>query len=74
MSQVKEDYVLGNLGILFSLITLSFNGYCDNWVLIKKNENISSYYNSSSIKIDKENKIVKVWVKDVYTKRGGLII
>jgi hypothetical protein len=57
---------------LVGLTTLPSNGYGDEWVLIKRDENISSYYNSSSIKIDKENKIIKVWVKDIFTEKGRI--
>jgi hypothetical protein len=58
---------------LASLATFSLQGFCgDDWVLISSNENINSYYNSSSIKIDKENKIIKVWVKDIYTEKGRI--
>jgi hypothetical protein len=72
MSMSKKTMFFIILVSLFSLITFSLNGYCDDWVLINKNENISSYYNASSIKIDKENKIIKVWVKDVYTEKGRI--
>jgi hypothetical protein len=57
---------------LVGLTTLPSNGYGDEWVLIKRDENISSYYNSSSIKIDKENKIIEVWVKDIFTEKGRI--
>lgn len=72
MSMLKKTIFFVILVSLVSLTTFPLNGYCDDWVLIKRNENISSYYNSSSIKIDKENKIIKVWVKDVYTEKGRI--
>jgi hypothetical protein len=45
---------------LVSVTTFLTNGYSDDWVLIKSNDNVSEYYNLTSINIDKENKIIEV--------------
>jgi len=57
---------------LISLINFPSNGYGDDWVLIKKDDNSSKYYNSSSIKIDEESQIIKVWVKKMYSEKGRI--
>jgi hypothetical protein len=56
---------------LVSLFKFTSNGYCsDDWVYVMSVEDYTIYYNSSSIKIDKQNHIIKVWVKDVLTNKG----
>jgi hypothetical protein len=57
---------------LVSLLNFPSNGYGDDWVLIKKDDKISKYYNASSIKIDKENRIINVWVKKIYSEKGRI--
>jgi hypothetical protein len=69
--QLKAKFFLV-LVCLVSLINFPSNGYGDDWVLIKKDENISEYYNSSSIKIDKENQTIKVWIKKIYSEKGRI--
>ena len=61
------------LVILVSLVSLTISplkGYCDDWVFVDNNKDYTTYYNSSSIRIYKQQKIIKVWGKDVYTKKG----
>lgn len=55
---------------LVSLTTLPLNGYCDDWVYVYSDKDFTQYYKSSSVKIDKQKKIIKVWVKYVYTFKG----
>ena len=63
------------LVILVSLVFLTISllkGYCDDWVLVDNNKDYTTYYNSSSVKIYKQQKIIKVWGKDVYTEKGKI--
>ena len=68
-----------SLIILVSLVcltTLPSPGYCeDEWVYVGTNDDFTSYYNKSSIKIDEQNQIIKVWVKHTFTdnKREQMI-
>lgn len=56
---------------LVSITSLTTKGYCDDyWVYVTRNELFTQYYNSSSVKIDKQNKIIQVWIKVVYTTKG----
>ena len=55
-----------------SVTQLPFNGYCDEWVNVVSNEYESVYYNSSSVKIDKQNKIINVLLKTVFTDEGRI--
>ncbi|MFI5331505.1 MAG: hypothetical protein ACHQ2F_10825, partial [Desulfobaccales bacterium] len=74
MSFLKVKLSLLILVIFVSLVSLTIrasNGYCDeNWIPVGKTDDYTDYYNSSSVKIDKVKKIIKVWVKSVYTERG----
>lgn len=56
----------------FSITNFPSNGYCDDWVYLNNSEYFTQYYNSSSIEIDKQNKMVKVWEKRVYTNKGKI--
>jgi hypothetical protein len=62
------------LVILVSLISSTFfisNGYCDDdWVYVDSNIYYSMYYNSSSVKIDKQSNIIELLEKYVYTEKG----
>ncbi len=61
------------LVILLSLVfltTIPPKGSCDDWVKIGDTEDYTVYYNSSSVKIDKQNKIINVLIKHVYTEKG----
>jgi hypothetical protein len=55
---------------LVSLITLPSLVQGDEWVKIGSSELLSQYYKPSSVEIDNTKKIIKVWVKDVYTDKG----
>ena len=55
---------------LVSLITFPSLVQGDEWVKIGSSELLSQYYKPSSIEIDNTKKIIKVWVKDVYTDKG----
>ena len=57
---------------LIHLTTLPSNGYCDDWVYVSSNEKYTKYYNASSVKIDKKNATIKVWMKRVYTEKGKI--
>jgi hypothetical protein len=48
-------------------MSTSVYGDDDDWVGLGSDINSNVYYNSSSIKIDKQSKIIKVWVKRVFT-------
>jgi ribosomal protein L20A (L18A) len=57
--------------LMVSLAILPLNGYGnDTWVQAAKNENNIIYYNPSSVKIDKQKKIIDVSTKWVFTKKG----
>jgi hypothetical protein len=59
------------LTVLVSLSTLPLDGYCnDKWVLVANNDNNIIYYNPATIKIDKQNKIIDVSTKWVFTDKG----
>ena len=56
---------------LVFLTTIPSNGYCeDEWVCGYHYNNFIEYYNASSIKIDRKNHTIKVWVKRVFTENG----
>ena len=55
-----------------SLTAIPSKGYCDDWVYSNSWEDFTQYYNSSSIIIDKQDKIIKVWEKRVYTNKGKI--
>ena len=57
---------------LVSLTTIPPKGYCDDWVYSNSWEDFTQYYNSSSIIIDKQDKIIKVWEKRIYTNKGRI--
>lgn len=44
----------------------------DDWIKIGGNKHLTSYYKSSSVKIDNQNKTIEVWVKTVYTFMGKI--
>jgi hypothetical protein len=70
---LKKTIFLVMLVSLVSLTTLPSNGYCEDWVYGGSNKYCTLYYNSSSVKIDKQNKIIKVWVKFMYTEKGRIL-
>jgi hypothetical protein len=70
MSILQKTNFVVIIVVLFSPITLTLNGYCDDWVLVGINENYSVYYHKSSVKIDKEEKIIQVTMKRIYTEKG----
>ena len=47
-------------------------GYSDDWVLIRGTELFSSYYNLPSVYIDKQNQIIKLWMKIVFSGKGKI--
>jgi hypothetical protein len=55
---------------MLSLITFSSIVLGDDWVKIGSDEVFTQYYNSSSVKIDKREKTIDVWVKLVFTDKG----
>ena len=57
--------------LMVCLCTLPLNGYCnDKWVRAANNDNNVIYYNPSSVKIDKQKKIINVSTKWVFTGKG----
>ena len=59
--------------LMVSLLTLPLNGYCnDKWVRAANNDNNVIYYNPSSVKIDKQKKIINVSTKWVFTDKGKI--
>jgi hypothetical protein len=57
------------LSIVFTF-TLPSPGYCEDWVYVGRTDHFEVYYNNTNIKINREYKLIKVWVKMVYTKEG----
>lgn len=55
---------------MVSFTTFPSKGYCNEWSYVFSNEYLTWYYNSSSVKIDKNEKTIKVWVKQVFTEKG----
>jgi hypothetical protein len=72
MSLKLNTIFLAFLLSLIFFVTLTSNGYCDDWVLIGSNKNFTLYYNSSSVKIDDKNHVIKVLGKRVFTKNGKI--
>ena len=57
---------------LISFVQLPFYGYCGDWVKIGGNEHLTLYYDPLSVNIDKENKNIKVWVRNELTDKGRI--
>lgn len=72
MPMLRRIIFFINILLSIFLSILPLNGYCDNWVYIGNNEDFTDYYNSSSVKIDKQNKTIEVRVKRVYTEKGKI--
>lgn len=51
---------------------LSSQGDCDNWVYFGNNNLFAMYYRSP-VTVDKNNKIIKIWFKKVFTEKGKSI-
>ncbi len=59
--------------IMVSLVCLSIrpiNGYCHDWVYVEGSDKRADYYDASSVKIDKQNNIIEMWVKCELTEKG----
>src|SRR4030066_1602273 len=67
--KLKTIYLVVSVNYIF-LLTLPSIVYGANWVFVKSNENYTTYYNSSSINIDRQIKFIRVLIKDVYTANG----
>jgi hypothetical protein len=66
-----------SLVILISLLSLTAipsTGYSDDWVYAGRTGLFTLYYNASSVKIDKQSKIIEVWTKRVFTDKGKIDI
>jgi hypothetical protein len=65
----------GKLGVISTIIGLTIFGYGEvwgeDWKLLKKTEDAKFYYNKKDI-IDSPQKIVKIWMRQVYTKKGKM--
>jgi hypothetical protein len=72
MFMLKKTILIVILVCLVFLTTFLSKGYCNDWVYVESKEDFTSYYKSSSIKIDVTNKIIKIWVKHVYTDKGKI--
>ena len=57
---------------LVGLGAFSSQVYGADWVSVGSNEYGTGYYQQSSVKIDKQNNIIKVLMKDVYTDKGKI--
>jgi hypothetical protein len=57
------------LSCVFTL-TIPSTGYCeDKWVYLGSSEFSTTYYNSPPTIIVKQDNIIKVWLKDIYTEK-----
>jgi hypothetical protein len=74
MSMLKKTIFLLILLSLVSVTTLPSNGCCDDWVYVGSNKACTLYYKSSTVKIDKQNKTIKFWVKNVWTEKGKIMV
>ncbi len=72
ISMLKNIILSVTLVCLVFLTLFPSKGYCDDWVYIESKENFTSYYKSSSIKIDTSNKVITILVKHVYTEKGKI--
>ena len=62
------------LGILLSVVGFVVIGHSEmcraDWVLLDKNEDVHFYYDREDLKHSSSG-IVTLWIKQVYTKKGG---
>jgi hypothetical protein len=72
MSMLKKTIYLVIFVSWVSLIIFPFNGNCDEWVYVVENDDYIMYYNPSSVKIDKQKKIIEVLQKRQFTEKGKL--
>jgi hypothetical protein len=71
MYMLKKTIIFVILVSLVSLSAFISNGYCDDdWVYVVSSKNLTKYYNSSSVKIDKQQNTIEVLIKNVYTETG----
>jgi hypothetical protein len=69
--KINPDSVEGNI---LKDIMQTYSLKYSNWVRIDSNKDYSNYYDSSSINVDKNIKIIKIWVKEVFTAKGKSLI
>ncbi len=55
---------------LFFLTSFTSIVYGDDWVYVGTHDYFSYYYNNTSIKINRNSKLIDVWVKKKYTEKG----
>jgi hypothetical protein len=55
---------------MISLTIIPTKGFCDEWVKIRNYKNFTDYYNKSSVKIDREKKVISVLMKREVTEEG----
>jgi hypothetical protein len=67
---VRKFILYINFICLVTFTIFSSKGYCDDWVAVGSNNFFNWYYKSPPVKIDEQNKLIKVWLKSVYTKEG----
>ena len=64
-----------NLGVILAVVGLTLLGYLDvwgeDWKLFKKTEDAKFYYDKQDI-THLSQKLVKVWIRQVYTKKGKM--
>lgn len=70
MSSSKQIIFFIIILCLVSLSICPINGYCDDWVYVEGNDERADYYDLSSVKIDKQNSIIEMWVKCELTEKG----
>ncbi len=55
---------------LFFLTSFTSIVYGDDWVYVGTHDYFSYYYNNANIKINRNSKLIDVWVKKKYTEKG----
>jgi hypothetical protein len=59
--------------LILCLFLITTIGYCDNWVSFYTDKYIKDYYDLSTLKIDKQNKILVVNEKREFTNKGKIL-
>lgn len=55
---------------LVCLTILPSSSYGADWVYVDRDKESTQYYQSSSVKIDKQKNTIEVWVRHVFTDKG----
>ena len=70
MSMLKKTTFLVILASLVSLTTLSSRGFCAVWERVGGNEDFTIFFAPDTVWIDKENKMIQIWLQYKYTEKG----